>query len=82
MDDISRLLDEMHRQVQTFNRNNKILNDNWQDKQSDHFAETCINVVNSTCTEFMQTTEQLGSGVNSSLEQLRNMAEELSKVRP
>ena len=81
MDNFNSLLDEMHRQVQQFNQNNKILKENWQDKQSDHFAGTCITVANSNCMEFMQTTEQLGSGVNSSLEQLKSMAAELSKLR-
>ena len=33
------LLDEMHQYVQAFNRNNQVLNENWQDKQNDKFRE-------------------------------------------
>lgn len=73
------LLDEMHQYVQAFNRNNQILKDNWQDKKSEHFSDTCISIVNSTCQEYMQTVEQVQMGINSSLEQLKSMEQELSK---
>ena len=63
------LLDEMHQYVQAFNRNNQILKDNWQDKKSEHFGDTCITIVNGTCQEFMQTVEQVRAGINSSIEQ-------------
>lgn len=79
MKQIRMLLDEMHRYVQGFNRNNQVLKDNWQDKQSDHFCDSCITVVNGTCQEYMQTVEQVQTGINSSLEQLKSMEEELSK---
>lgn len=73
------LLDEMHQYVQTFNRNNQILQDNWQDKKSEHFSDTCITIVNGTCQEYMQTVEQVQMGINSSLEQLKSMEQELNK---
>ena len=73
------LLDEMHQYVQTFNRNNQILQDNWQDKKSEHFSDTCITIVNGTCQEYMQTVEQVQMGINSSLEQLKSMEQELYK---
>ena len=73
------LLDEMHQYVQAFNRNNQILKDNWQDKKSEHFSDTCITIVNGTCQEYMQTVEQVQMGINSSLEQLKAMEQELSK---
>lgn len=54
MKQMKMLLDEMHQYVQAFNRNNQILKDNWQDKKSEHFSDTCITIVNgalvrSTC---------------------------------
>lgn len=73
------LLDEMQQYVQAFNRNNKILQDNWQDKKSEHFSDTCITIVNGTCQEYMQTVEQVQMGINSSLEQLKAMEQELDK---
>ena len=73
------LLDEMHQYVQAFNRNNQILKDNWQDKKSEHFSDTCITIVNNTCQEYMQTVEQTYTGINSSIEQLKNMEQELNK---
>lgn len=73
------LLDEMHQYVQAFNRNNQILQDNWQDKKSDHFSDACITIVNNTCQEYMQTVEQVQMGINSSLEQLKSMEQELNK---
>ena len=73
------LLDEMHQYVQAFNRNNQILKDNWQDKKSEHFSDTCITIVNGTCQEYMQTVEQVQMGINRSLEQLKSMEQELSK---
>lgn len=73
------LLDEMHQYVQAFNRNNQILRENWQDKKSEHFSDTCITIVNGTCQEYMQTVEQVQTGINSSLEQLKSMEQELSK---
>lgn len=73
------LLDEMHQYVQAFNRNNQILKDNWQDKKSEHFSDTCITIVNNTCQEYMQTVEQVQMGINSSIEQLKSMEEELKK---
>lgn len=73
------LLDEMHQYVQAFNRNNQILKDNWQDKKSEHFSDTCITIINGTCQEYMQTVEQVQMGINSSLEQLKSMEQELSK---
>lgn len=72
-------LDELHQGVQAFNRNNQILVDNWQDKKSEHFGDTCITIVNGTCQEFMQTVEQTRTGLNSSIEQLKAMEQELSK---
>lgn len=73
------LLDEMRQYVQAFNRNNQILQDNWQDKKSEHFSDTCITIVNNTCQEYMQTVEQVQMGINSSLEQLKSMEQELNK---
>ena len=73
------LLDEMRQYVQAFNRNNQVLHDNWQDKKSEHFSDTCITIVNNTCQEYMQTIEQVQMGINSSLEQLKSMEQELSK---
>ena len=90
MKQLKMLLDEMHQYVQAFNRNNQILNDNWQDKKSElndnwqdkkseQFSSTCVTVVNNTCQEYMQTVEQVQTGINSSLEQLKSMEQELSK---
>lgn len=73
------LLDEMHQYVQAFNRNNQILKDNWQDKQSEHFSDKCISIINNTCQEYMQTVEQMHTGINSSIEQLKSMEQELNK---
>ena len=75
MRQLKMLLDEMHQYVQAFNRNNQILNDNWQDKKSEQFSSTCVTVVNNTCQEYMQTVEQVQTGINSSLEQLKSIAE-------
>lgn len=79
MNNLKSLLDEMHQYVQAFNRNNQVLRDNWQDKKSDQFSSTCITVVNNTCQEYMQTIEQVDTGINSSLEQLKEMEQELNK---
>jgi uncharacterized protein YukE len=69
----------MHQYVQAFNKNNQILVDNWQDKKSEQFSSTCVTVVNNTCQEYMQTVEQVQTGINSSLEQLKSMEQELNK---
>lgn len=79
MKHIKHLLDEMHQYVQAFNRNNQVLKDNWQDKKSEHFSDTCITIVNNTCQEYMQTVEQVQVGINSSIEQLKAMEQELTK---
>ena len=79
MKQLKMLLDEMHQYVQAFNRNNQILQENWQDRKSEHFSDTCITIVNNTCQEYMQTVEQVQVGINSSLEQLKSMEQELSK---
>lgn len=79
MKQIKHLLDEMRQYVQAFNRNNQVLKDNWQDKKSEHFNDTCITIVNNTCQEYMQTVEQVQVGINSSLEQLKSMEQELNK---
>ncbi len=79
MKQMKMLLDEMHQYVQAFNRNNQILKDNWQDKKSEHFSDTCITIVNGTCQEYMQTVEQVQMGINSSIEQLKAMEQELNK---
>ena len=79
MKQIKHLLDEMNQYVQAFNRNNQVLKDNWQDKKSEHFSDTCITIVNNTCQEYMQTVEQVQVGINSSLEQLKSMEQELNK---
>ena len=73
------LLDEMHQYVQAFNRNNQVFLDNWQDKKSEQFSDTCITIVNNTCQEYMQTVEQVQVGINSSIEQLKSMEQELNK---
>lgn len=79
MDKIKMCLDDLHQDVQTFHRNNQILVDNWQDRKSEHFGNTCITIVNGTCQEFMQTVEQVRAGLNSSIEQLKAIEQELSK---
>ena len=79
MRQIKHLLDEMHQYVQAFNRNNQVLKDNWQDKKSEHFSDTCITIVNNSCQEYMQTVEQVQVGINSSIEQLKAMEQELAK---
>lgn len=79
MRQLKMLLDEMHQYVQAFNRNNQVLHENWQDRKSELFSSTCIMVVNNTCQEYMQTVEQVQVGVNSSLEQLKNMERELEE---
>lgn len=78
-DQFKMYLDEMYQYTQAFDRNNKILAENWQDKKSDHFADTCISVINGNCQQLMQTVEQVRTGLNSSLEQLKAMKEELEK---
>ena len=79
MRQLKMLLDEMRQYVQAFNRNNQVLRENWQDKKSEHFSDTCITIVNNTCQEYMQTVEQVQMGINSSLEQLKSMELELAK---
>ena len=79
MKQLKMLLNEMHQYVQAFNRNNQILVDNWQDKKSEQFSSTCVTIVNNTCQEYMQTVEQVQTGINSSLEQLKSMEQELNK---
>ena len=79
MKQIKHLLDEMHQYVQAFNRNNQVLKDNWQDKKSEHFSDACITIVNNTCQEYMQTVTQVQVGINSSIEQLKAMEQELAK---
>jgi len=79
MSQIKMLLDEMHQYVQAFNRNNQVLHENWQDRKSDQFSSTCISIVNNTCQEYMQTVEQVQVGINSSIEQLKAMEQELAK---
>ena len=79
MDQIKLCLDNLHNDVQTFNRNNQVLVDNWQDRKSERFTDTCVTIVNGTCQEFMQTVEQTRAGINSSIEQLKAMEQELSK---
>lgn len=79
MDEIKNCLDELHQYVQSFSRNNQVLKDNWHDKKSEQFSSTCITVVHGNCQEYMQTVEQTRSGINSTVEQLKSMAEELSK---
>lgn len=79
MDDFKKYLDELHQYVQAFDHNNKILNENWQDKKSEHFSDTCITIVNGSCQEYAQTVEQVRTGINSSIEQLKAMEQELSK---
>lgn len=74
------LLDEMHQYVESFNRNNHVLKENWQDRQSEHFSDTCITIVNGTCQEYMQTVDQVAPGINSSIEQLKAMEQELNKA--
>ena len=81
MNDMKRLLDEMNQYIQAFNRNNQILQDNWQDKKSEYFSDTSITVINGTCQEYLQTMEQTYAGINSSVEQLKSMMEELEKER-
>lgn len=44
MKQLKMLLDEMHQYVQAFNRNNQILNDNWQDKKSEQFSSLAVPV--------------------------------------
>lgn len=79
MKQIKMLLDEMHQYVQAFNRNNQLLTDNWQDKKSELFSDTCITKVNGTCQEYMLTIEQVLISINSSLEQLKLMEQELDR---
>ena len=79
MRQLKMLLDEMHQYVQAFNRNNQVLHENWQDRKSDQFSSTCISIVNNTCQEYMQTVEQVQVGINSSIEQLKTMEQELAK---
>ena len=79
MRQIKNLLDEMHQYVQAFNRNNQVLKDNWQDKKSEHFSDTCITIVNNTCQEYKQSVEEVQTAINSSLEQLKAMEQELNK---
>lgn len=79
MDELRVLLDELHQYVQAFENNNTVLVENWQDRKSDYFSNTCITVVNGSCQEYMQTVEQTRSGINSSIEHLKAMIEELEK---
>lgn len=79
MNKLKQLLDNLYQDVQTFNRNNQVLKDNWQDRKSEHFSDTCITIINGTCQEYMQTLEQTHTGINSSIEQLISMELELSK---
>ena len=63
--------------LQSFNKNNRILFDNWKDDQADRFTQTVISNMTNVSHGFIQSVEGDRNGIMAIINQMEEMEKDL-----
>jgi len=77
MDDFTRHINEMNDCLQTFNKNNRILSDNWKDDQADRFLQSVLTNMTKATQGFIQGMENDKNGIGAIINQMEEMEKDL-----
>lgn len=80
MDDFTRHINEMNDCLQSFNKNNRILSDNWKDDQADRFTQSVLTSMTKTSQGFLQGMENDRKGIGAMIKQMEDMEKELKHL--
>jgi len=77
MDDFTRHINEMNDYLRTFNKNNRVLSDNWKDDQSDRFTQSVLSNMTNVSQGFIQSVESDRNGIGAIISQMEEMEKDL-----
>lgn len=80
MDDFTRHINEMNDCLQSFNKNNRILSDNWKDDQADRFTQSVLTNMTKASQGFIQGMENDKNGIGAMIKQMEDMEKELKHL--
>ena len=80
MDDYTKQINEMNDYLQSFNRNNQLLSDNWKDDQSDRFSQSVLNGMMKTSQAFVQLVSDGRKAIGSCVSQIEDIEKELQTL--
>ena len=80
MDDFTRHINEMNDCLQTFNKNNRILSDNWKDDQTDRFTQSVLTNMTKASQGFIQGMENDKNGIGAMINQMEEIEKELKHL--
>ena len=80
MDDFTRHISEMNDCLQSFNKNNRILSDNWKDDQADRFTQSILSRMTNASQGFIQSVENDKNGIGSIISQMEEMEKEMKHL--
>lgn len=80
MDDFTRHINEMNDCLQSFNKNNRILSDNWKDDQADRFTQSVLTNMTKASQGFIQGMENDKNGIGAMINQMEEIEKELKHL--
>ena len=80
MDDFTRHINEMNDCLQSFNKNNHILSDNWKDDQADRFTQSVLTKMTEASQGLIQGMENDKNGIGAMIKQMEDMEKELKNL--
>ncbi len=80
MDDFTRHINEMNDCLQSFNKNNRILSDNWKDDQADRFTQSVLTKMTEASQGLIQGMENDKNGIGAMIKQMEDMEKELKHL--
>ena len=80
MDDFTRHINEMNDCLQSFNKNNRILSDNWKDDQADRFTQSVLTKMTEASQGFIQGMENDKNGIGAIIKQMEDMEKEIKHL--
>ena len=80
MDDFTRHINEMNDCLQSFNKNNRILSDNWKDNQADRSTQSVLTKMTEASQGLIQGMENDKNGIGAMIKQMEDMEKELKHL--
>ena len=80
MDEFTRHINEMNVFLQSFEKNNRVLSDNWKDNQADRFSQSILVGMTNSSKGFVQLIENDRNGIGSIIRQMEDMEKELKHL--
>lgn len=81
MDKYSNHINEMNDFLHSFEKNNRILSDNWKDDQAEKFSQSILNEITTISKNLVQLIEEGKIGIGTLAQQIEDMEKELDHLK-